>query len=89
VGASELGVHPTSGEHGGQPWSTPRHHEVSLMCDDLDTTIAELRGRGATFSDDPRDLGFGRGIRLQVPGADDVLLYEPHHAVAYPLLARD
>lgn len=88
AGASEVGVHPTSGEHGGQPWSTPRHHEVSLMCDDLDATIAELTERGAEFSDAPRDLGFGRGVRLRVPGADDVLLYQPHHAIAYPLVAR-
>lgn len=83
TGPSELGVHPTSGEHGGDKWSAPRHHQISLMCDDLAATIDELTQRGAVFTGAPQDMGFGRGAMLQVPGADDILLYEPRHAVAY------
>lgn len=83
TGQSELGVHPTSTVHEGREWSAPRHHQISVMCDDLDSTIAELRGRGAEFSGDPRDMGFGVGVMLVVPGADDLLLYEPRHTVAY------
>lgn len=80
-GPSELGVHPTrEGE-----WSAPRHHSLSLSCDDLDATIAELAERGATFVDEPRDLGFGRAVMLAVPGADDVMVYEPRHARAHDL----
>jgi len=30
-GRSELGVHPTSSEHGAESFSAPRHHEMSLM----------------------------------------------------------
>lgn len=80
-GPSELGVHPTrEGE-----WSAPRHHELTLMCDDLDATMAELAGLGATFSTEPRDQGFGRTVLLQVPGADDIMLYQPAHATAHDL----
>ena len=32
TGPSELGVHPTSGPGG---FEVPRHHAISLMCDDL------------------------------------------------------
>ena len=32
TGPSELGVHPTKGDHGGGTWSTSQHHEISLMC---------------------------------------------------------
>jgi catechol 2,3-dioxygenase-like lactoylglutathione lyase family enzyme len=84
TGPSELGVHPTSeGEVGG--WSAPRHHAIALMCDDLDATVAELSGRGAEFAGEPAEMGFGRGVELRVPGADDLLLYQPHHATAYDL----
>lgn len=84
-GPSEVGVHPTSGVHQGREWAAPRQHSVSLMCDDLAATMAELAGRGARFGGEPSDLGFGRGVRLQIPGADDLLLYQPWHAAGYPL----
>lgn len=83
TGPSEVGVHPTSGEHDGRPYNTPRRHSLTLMCDDLDATMAKLLGRGASFWGEARDMGFGRGVMLHVPGADDMLLYEPHHATAY------
>ena len=84
TGPSELGVHPTSGGEGdGQDWSSPKHHAIAVMCDDLDATMTELTGRGAEFAGDAQEMGFGRGALLKVPGADDMLLYQPHHAVAY------
>lgn len=85
TGAGELGVHPTSGEHDATAWTAPRQHQISLMCDQLEATMDELASRGAQFNGDPRDMGFGRGILLRVPGADDILLYQPKHAVAYHL----
>lgn len=84
TGRSELGVHPTFGQgHGGAPWSAPRHHEIALLCDDLAATMAELSERGATFGAGPVDRGFGLCADLRVPGAGDILLYEPRHATAY------
>lgn len=84
-GPSELGVHPTSGDHEGHTYSYPRHHSIAVMCDDLDATVAELSGRGAEFSGEAQEMGFGRGIMLLVPGADTMMLYQPHHATAYDL----
>lgn len=75
TGPSELGVHPTE--------SALPQHEISLMCDDLDETIAELTAKGARFSGDVRTTGFGRTIELQIPGAGDMILYQPRHPVAY------
>ena len=85
TGPSELGVHPTSGVHEGTEYTAPRRHAIAVMCDDLDATVADLAARGARFSGEPQEMGFGRGVQLQVPGADDMLLYEPHHATAYDL----
>jgi catechol 2,3-dioxygenase-like lactoylglutathione lyase family enzyme len=85
TGPSELGVHPTSGTHEGETYSYPLHHSISLMCDDIDATKTELEERGATFSGGVQDFGFGLGITLEVPGAGDMLLYEPRHPVAHGL----
>lgn len=79
TGASELGVHPTKA---GTSWSQ-RHHEIALMCDDIEATMSELTGRGAVFTSGPTDMGFGLGAMLSVPGADDILIYQPKHVTAY------
>ena len=85
TGRSELGVHPTAGEHEGRSYSNSRHHSIALMCDDLAATRSELESRGAGFSSESTDMGFGTGAMLQVPGADDILLYQPSHASAFNL----
>lgn len=85
TGPSELGVHPTSGTHEGEVYSYPHQHLVSLMCDDIKATVAELEARGAEFSGPPEDAGFGVGTKLKVPGAGELLLYEPRHPEAYNL----
>jgi len=82
TGPSEFGVHPTRGPEGSS-WSAPRHHEISLMCDDLSTTMDELASRGATFTTEPADRGYGLVVMMAVPGADDLQLYEPHHTTAF------
>jgi catechol 2,3-dioxygenase-like lactoylglutathione lyase family enzyme len=81
TGASELGVHPTS----GQGYSSPRHHAISFIVDDLESTMAELREKGAVFSSGPDDHGYGIVAMVQVPGADDLQLYQPRHETAYAL----
>jgi catechol 2,3-dioxygenase-like lactoylglutathione lyase family enzyme len=85
TGPSELGVHPTSGTHEGQEFSYPRHHSIALMCDDIEATMAELESRGAEFSAAPEDAGFGVGTKLKLPGAGEILLYEPRHPEAHSL----
>ena len=77
-GPSEVGVHPTSG-------TSQLHHEVSLMCDDIQATVAGLRAKGAEFSGEPQDYGFGVGVNLKLPGAGEILVYEARHPEAYSL----
>ncbi len=78
-GPSELAVHPSSWEYQGQTGSTDQHFDVSLMCDDLDQTMAELASRGAEFNGDARDEGWGITARLKVPGAGEMTLYQPKY----------
>lgn len=76
-GPSELAVHPSSWESEGQAGSTDQKFDVSLMCDDLDTTMAELTAKGAEFTGEVRDEGWGITARLKVPGAGEMTLYQP------------
>lgn len=85
TGPSELGVHPTSSEYEGRVYESPRHHQVSLMVDDIATTKAELEARGAEFSSGIDDHGYGLVAMLRLPGADDLMVYEPRHATAHSL----
>jgi hypothetical protein len=72
---AELGVHPI--EAGQRP-----SHELSLMCDDITATVAELRAKGVEVRDEPVDRGFGIVTTVVLPGGVDVLLYEPRHPTA-------
>jgi catechol 2,3-dioxygenase-like lactoylglutathione lyase family enzyme len=83
TGPSEMGVHPTHTEWEGKEYRSQRHHEISLMCDDIEATVAELAAKGATFSSPVTDRGFGLVTALDVPGADPIGLYQPKHSTAY------
>ncbi len=85
TGPSELGVHPTSGGGGNDAaaWQVGQHHEITLMCEDIKSTVAELETRGAEFSQGIKDQGFGLTTMLKVPGAGDMMLYQPRHQVAF------
>ena len=76
TGPSEMGVHPTSeGE-----WSTERKHEISLVCDDIASTVEELRAKGAGFKGEIEDHGFGLVIYMEVPGgAPDIMVFQPRY----------
>ena len=79
----EVAVHPTSMGQDGQP--TPQHHEVTFMCDDIEATVAELTAKGVQFTRGIRDDRWGLTTSLAVPGAGEVMLYEPRHPVAHTL----
>jgi catechol 2,3-dioxygenase-like lactoylglutathione lyase family enzyme len=84
-GLSEMGVHPTSGTWEGESFAHPVHHEISLMCDDVAATRADLETKGATFHGDVTDEGFGLVTMMELPGAGQMLLYQPNHPTAYTL----
>ena len=67
---AELGVHPT----GEAP-----HHELYLMCDDLDTTLDRLADKGVALARPPATEAFGRIAYLDVPGLGELGLYQPAH----------
>ncbi len=70
---AELGVHPSDAS---------AHHELTLMCDDIAATVAELREKGVELHGEPEDKGFGVGLTMVLPGGVEILLYEPRHETA-------
>jgi catechol 2,3-dioxygenase-like lactoylglutathione lyase family enzyme len=75
---AELGVHP--GE--GPTFDAGVRHQLTFMCDDLDTTIEELRAKGIEIQGEPQNEGWGITTTMVLPGGLDVMLYQPRHPVA-------
>jgi catechol 2,3-dioxygenase-like lactoylglutathione lyase family enzyme len=71
---AELAAHPS--DDGGR-------HELYLMCDDIDATVAELEGKGVELARPVSDEGFGRLTALVLPGGGELGLYEPRHPVPH------
>jgi predicted enzyme related to lactoylglutathione lyase len=66
---AELAVHPDD---------TSRH-ELYLMCDDIDATLAELRGKGAEVAQEVSDQGWGRLAAIRLPDGSEFPIYQPGH----------
>jgi predicted enzyme related to lactoylglutathione lyase len=77
---AELGVHPTEG--GTVPPDTMR---LSLICDDVAATLAELQQQGVEALSPIENCGYGLVTTLKVPGGVTIDLYEPRHKTAYDL----
>jgi hypothetical protein len=75
---TELGVHPAE----GPTYHSGVRHQFTLMCDDIDATIAELKAKGVEVEGTPEDEGYGITVMLKLPGDVAVMLYEPRHATA-------
>ena len=82
---AELGVHPAGAPGDPKSGAPSGHHELFLMCDDIEATVAELTAKGVEFTAPIENQGFGLLTRLRVPGAGEISLYQPRHAIAYDL----
>ena len=69
---TELGIHEAAPD-------APAGHELFLMCDSIEQTVAELRAKGVEFRGEVGEQSWGRLITMVVPGAGTIGLYEPKH----------
>jgi len=69
---SELAVHPAE---------ETEHHELYLMCDDIQKTISELRQKGVETSA-IHEQPWGRGTQVKLPSGQELGMYEPRHPTA-------
>ena len=69
---AEIAIHPADERE---------YHELYLMCDDIESTIAELAQKGvATAAIQERP--WGRVTQISLPSGEELGLYEPKHPVA-------
>jgi len=68
---AELAAHPA--DQAGR-------HELYLMCDDIEATVAMLEGKGVELARPVSDEGFGLMTAIRLPGGGELGLYEPRHA---------
>jgi predicted enzyme related to lactoylglutathione lyase len=67
---AELAVHPVDGDS---------RHELYLMCDNIQETLAELTGRGVEVARDVSDQGWGLLAAIRLPDGSEFPIYEPRH----------
>jgi catechol 2,3-dioxygenase-like lactoylglutathione lyase family enzyme len=73
---AEIAVHPTEGEP---------LHELYLMCDDVNATVADLTAKGVEFAKPVSDQGWGLLTSIRLPSGGELGLYQPRHATAHDL----
>src|SRR3982751_4137255 len=70
---AEVAMHPADGEPA---------HELFLMCDDLEATMADLAAKGAEFTIPVAEERWGLRTARRLPGGGELGLYQPRHPVA-------
>jgi catechol 2,3-dioxygenase-like lactoylglutathione lyase family enzyme len=71
---ADFGVHPTEG--GNVRSGTA---DISFYCDDIATTVRDLKARGVEFTKGIEDHGYGLVTFFKVPGGFEVQLYQPSY----------
>jgi catechol 2,3-dioxygenase-like lactoylglutathione lyase family enzyme len=67
---AELAVHPADGES---------RHELYLMCDDIDATLADLKSKGVEVAREVSDERWGRLAAIRLPDGSEFPIYQPRH----------
>ena len=67
---AELAAHPA--EDGPS-------YQLYLMCDDIEASVEELKGKGVEFTRPVSDQGWGLLTAFAIPGGGELALYEPRH----------
>ena len=70
---AELAAHPADEDR----------HELYLMCDDIEATVAGLERKGVEFARPVSDEGFGVLTAIELPGGGELGLYEPRHPIPH------
>ena len=66
---AELAVHPAD---------VPSH-EIYLMCDDIEVTLASLERKGVAVRRPVREEAWGFVTEIALPGGTDLAIYQPKH----------
>ena len=72
---ADMGVHPSNESHGA-PSGTA---DISFYCDDIESTVKDLKSNGVQFKGEIEDHGYGFVTFFQAPGDFWIQLYQPKY----------
>jgi predicted enzyme related to lactoylglutathione lyase len=70
---AELGIHPTE---------ETEHHELYLLCEDVEATAQELERKGVPIKRPFDEARWGRVTEITLPSGGRIGLYQPKHPLA-------
>ena len=73
---ADMGCHPADPKQGARSGT----HDISFYCDDIETTVAELKAKGVEFTEPVADHGYGLVTHFKVPGNFKVQLFQPRYS---------
>lgn len=94
VPAAEVGVHPveqpatasrSANIQSPDSGPDPGYCSLSLMCDEINGTVAELKSKGVRFRGEIDARRYGLVATMHLPGGGLMDLYEPRHPTALGL----
>jgi len=71
---TEVAIHPTD---------QPEHHQLYLLCEDIDTTAQALERKGVPLKRPFDEARWGRVTEITLPGGGRIGLYQPKHPLAH------
>jgi catechol 2,3-dioxygenase-like lactoylglutathione lyase family enzyme len=71
---AEVAIHPTEEKD---------HHELYLLCEDIEATAQELERRGVPLKRPFDEARWGRVTEITLPGGGQIGLYQPKHPLAH------
>ncbi|RED97058.1 VOC family protein [Marinoscillum furvescens] len=71
----DMGVHPTDTADGAKSGT----RDISFYCDDIASTVKDLKEKGVEFEGDIEDHGYGLVTFIKAPGDFLIQLYEPKY----------
>jgi catechol 2,3-dioxygenase-like lactoylglutathione lyase family enzyme len=71
---AEVGIHPTEEKD---------HHELYLLCEDIEATAKELERKSVPLKRPFDEARWGRVTEITLPGGGRIGLYQPKHALAH------
>src|SRR5262249_40114883 len=73
---ADMGCHPADPDEGAAAGT----HDISFYCDDIEKTVAEVKGRGGESTGRVTDQGYGLVTHFKMRGGVEVQLYQPRYA---------
>jgi len=71
---AEVAIHPTE---------ETDHHELYLLCEDIEASAQELERRGVALKRPFDEARWGRVTEITLPGGGRIGLYQPKHPLAH------